>query len=175
MQIKQNLALWVAVAIPVVVMIAVAALIYWPQGNIEGPKHNFVYALRDYGDGYDYAVKGGALTREQIQDVSGPVKARPIAAGADKTRFFVHDVAANEGREIPFEEAAKFNLDSNLTAPDGYELKRGNSGGGVFPFFFDNSNYDKQYLVLKNYSGELNIKKTSDSSYQPFEFIGWVL
>lgn len=174
MKFNQNFTLWIALAIPFVVILIVAGIIYWPR-TITPPQHNFLYALRDYEDGFNYVVKEGKLEREQISFPGGKDVPRPITpASSGQTRFFVHSVTTNESREVSFTEAQAMSLNSDLTAPDGYELVRGGQGGGVFPFFFAEGDYESRYLAKGNATIQMSIKKPSDTNYQPFEFIGWI-
>jgi hypothetical protein len=168
MKFKENIALWLGLAIPVVMVLVVAVSIYWPQRGIQPPQHNFVYALRDYGDGYEYVVVDEKLVRREAPNTPKQFNEAP-------TRFFLHDVTSNTSQEMKFEEVQELKLDNSLVSADGYELKRGGQGGGVFPFFFDNSNYNEQYLVKGNHSVKLALKETQPPYYGNQMFLGWVV
>jgi hypothetical protein len=172
MNIPKNFVLWVTLAIPVLMILFVAGAIYLPHRGVEAPTHNFVYALRDYSDGYDYVVIEGKLVRREFPDSSRPASEKNVQA---PTRFFLHDVAANVSKEITLGEAQKLRLDNSVTSPDGYELKRGGQGGGIFPFFFSEGNYNKQYLVKANRAIELQLKEIGEPYYYNQVFLGWVM
>lgn len=174
MNFKKNVALWVGLAIPVLMVIFVAISIYWPQQGVEPPQHHFVYALRNYSDGYEYTVQNGQLVRDDVRDENVP---KPVPSGVANapTRFFLHDVGSNISQEVKFEDVQQMKLDNTVGAPDGYEIKRGGEGGGVFPFFFSEGNYDDQYLVKGNKAIKLNLQKINDPYYAPFQFIGWII
>ncbi|MBI3255739.1 MAG: hypothetical protein HYZ63_02100 [Candidatus Andersenbacteria bacterium] len=170
----KNVSLWIGLAIPVVMVLVVALSIYWPQRGIEAPVYDFVYALQNYSDGYVYSVVDGKLGRDATPDYGQP---KPVPAGVAHapTRFYIHDVQSNTSREVSFEEASTVKLDNVTTAPDGYELKRGGEGSGVFPFFFSEGNYNDQYLVKGNHSIKLDLKEIRDPYYSPFTFMAWVI
>lgn len=174
MNISKNMVLWVALAIPVFMILFVAAAIYIPQRGIEAPQYSFVYALRNYSDGYEYTVVDGNLTRREIAE-PGAIKPTPAETRFAPTRFFLYDVRNTTSRELAFEEVQTLSLDNNVTSPDGYEMKRGGEGGGVFPFFFSEGNYNKQYLVKGNRAIELELKQIGEPYYYNQSFIGWVI
>lgn len=175
MNMPKNVVLWVALAIPVLMVLFVAGSIYLPQRGVEAPKYDFIYTLRNYSDGYEYSVgASGKLVRDKLPDenVAKPI---PVGVASAPTRFFRYDVKTNTSRELKFEEVAALKLDNTSTAPDGYELRRGGQSGGVFPFIFSEGNYDDQFLVKGNHSLKLELKKITDPYYSPFQFMGWVL
>ncbi len=174
MNIPKNMVLWVALAIPVLMILFVAAAIYIPQRGITAPQYNFVYALRNYSDGYEYTVVDGKLTRREISDPN-TIKPTPAETRFAPTRFFLYDVTHSTSQELAFEEAQKLTLDNNVTSPDGYEMKRGGEGGGVFPFFFSEGNYNTQYLVKGNRAIKLELKEIGEPYYYNQSFFGWVI
>lgn len=171
----KNVVLWVALAIPVLMVLFVAGSIYIPQRGIEPPTHDFIYTLRNYSDGYEYSVGAdGKMVRDKLPQENFP-KTTPAGVANAPTRFFRHDVQTNTSEELAFEAVASLRLDNTNTSPDGYELRRGGQGGGVFPFIFSEGNYDDQFLVKGNRSIKLKLKKITDPYYSPFQFMGWII
>lgn len=176
MNLRENRAVLLALAIPVIMVIAVAVAIYIPRANVVPPQHNFLYVVNlsdPYGAGYYYTVQDGTLQQQKrSQPKSDSQKTAPIASG-ESTRLFLHNVTSNSSEEINFEEAQKFQLDSKLKSADGYEIQQG-SGGGVFPFFSDDS-YNNRYLVQGTYSIKLNLPQADRYGYYNFQLLGWVV
>lgn len=171
---QKNMVLWVALAIPVLMVLFVAGSIYLPMRNTEAPRYDFIYALRNYSDGYAYLVVDGSLVADVI-DREGAAKAVPPGVASAPTRFFRHVVAENTSQELALADVQKLKLDNTTTSPDGYALVRGGQGGGVFPFFLFEGNYGDQYLVKNTASFKMNIKEISEPYFAPTQLIGWVI
>ena len=171
---KKNLPLIVALAIPVLMILGLAAAIYLP-GLGKSPAYDFVY-ISGSGvqypsyQGYDYVVKDGHLVKAD----------RPVNNSllpfykdqADEQQLYFYDVKAGASRELSFEEASKLHLDPATQSPDGYEVSRGGYSGG-FLFFDGRSDYDHWYLRGHNRNRLLNLKLIG-SYYDNFKFLGWV-
>ena len=88
-----------------------------------------------------------------------------------EAKLFFHDVAQNQSREIFFEEAQQYTLDSSYRSPDEFEITTGKKGGLLF---FQGTDYSTRYIKGRNVSRKLNlILKSPD--YYGFRFIGWVI
>lgn len=171
MQPKRNISLIIGIAIPLIMIALVAASIYLPQLFAPPPKFNFLYVTDDdYYQGRQYAVENGRLTRREIK--------YPEHYTPGVSRLFVHDVSANQSKEVSFEEAQKLQLDAAIKAPDGYEVAYGNRDYGVFPLFFSGGgDYDAMYLKGHNASRKLNLQLPSDGRYyyrDRARFLGWL-
>jgi hypothetical protein len=191
-KIKQNIALTVGFAIPVIMMLVIAGVIYFPRwfNEVEPPQHDFIYAA---GDGviypaydriyayptkgvwpkYTYRIVGGKLTRQESGPVPPEYGQMPIVE--DEPKFFAYHVATHTSVPLTFEEAALYTLDQSAKSPDGYEVVRGNGSNGNFsPFFYDgNNDYDKEFIRKDYYAEELNLNLPSDW-YGEF-FVAWVI
>ncbi len=196
-KIKQNIALTVGFAIPVIMMLVIAGVIYFPRwfNEVAPPQHDFIYAA---GDGviypahggtyayptyayptkgawpkYTYRIAGGKLTRHESGPIPPEYGQMPIVE--DEPKFFVYHVATHTSEPITFEAAALYTLDQGAKSPDGYEVVRGNSSNGGFsPFFYDgNNDYDKKFIRKDYHAEELNLNLPSDW-YGEF-FVAWVI
>ena len=174
MNMSKNMVLWVALAIPVLMVLVVAGSIYLPMSGAEPPQYDFIYALRNYSDGYEYSVVDGRLVADVIHR-EGATKDVPAGVASAPTRFFRQDVAANTSQELSLADVQKLKIDNTIPSPDGYALKRGGQGGGVFPFFFFEGNYNDQYLVKGTASFKMDLKEISEPYFAPTQFIGWVI
>ena len=166
--IKKNITLVLGISIPILMILFVAGSIYLPGLFIQ-PKFNFFYVSDDYYyNQYQYSVQNEKLVRSEIQKPENKNYQPPR-----EVKLYVYDVAKNESREIPFEEAQNLNLDSNSTSPDGFEVAYGSRGDGFFPFFFySGTDYNTRYLKGHNVSKKLNLQ--SSGSYYNFRFLGWI-
>ena len=170
---KKNLPLLVALAIPVVMIIAVALAIYLP-GIGKHPKYNFLYMTGNGGYGYpgaEYMVSGGHLVRNDFSTLTPPRYPTPEFKNLpDNTRFYLYDIVKNSATEITFLDAQKYTLDPSNISPDGYVVERGNGGGG-FPFG-GGGDYNTWFIKGYNRSSKLNLKLTNQDYYN-FQFLGW--
>lgn len=90
-----------------------------------------------------------------------------------ETKIYFHDIKLNRSKEITFEEAQQFNLDSSNLSPDRYSVVRGSSSSGIFPFFFySGDDYNSVYLKGNNAARRLDINTTGN--YYGFTFLGWI-
>jgi hypothetical protein len=146
---KKDPALWIALALPIILIIGVALSIYIPRMGAH-PTHSFLY---EPGYNQVYTVTDSKLARryESINPTRG--------------QLYVYDPKTKENTPISEEDAKKLELNSNPTSPDGYHIERGRSGG-FFPFFYDG--YSRDYLV----SDKTSIEIKSVDTY--IQFLGWI-
>ena len=171
MNSKKNVSLIVGIAIPILMIVLVAISIYVPALFAPAPRINFLYVTGDdYYQGPQYFVENGTLAKREVKY---PNHYTPGIA-----RFFLHDVSANEDKELSFEETQKLKLDASAKSTDGYEVVYGNTEGGVFPLFFSNrTDYNAMYLKGHNTSKKLNLQSSDVSN--PYysrnrRFLGWI-
>ena len=174
---QKNISLWIGLAIPVLMIVFVAAAIYLPRIFAESPQYDFVYMLngysQPYGYGYDYAVRNGTLTRTPIVLPPEALASKPEVI--PESQFFVYDAQADTTKEISFDDAVKLKLDSSYESPDGFQVQQGNYSGEFFPFFGGGYN-DGIYLEGGGVSRKINVNVARDPyRYQNFQFLGWVI
>lgn len=194
-KLKQNIALTVGFAIPVIMVLVIAGVIYLPRwfNPVVSPQHDFIYAA---GDGvvypvidrmypypaypmkgvwpkYTYRIVNGTLTRQESGPVPPEYGQMPVVE--DEPKFFVYHIASHTSVPLTFDEAAMYTLDQSAKSPDGYEVVRGNTGNSGFsPFFYNgNNDYDKEFIRKDYYAEELNLNLPSDW-YGEF-FVAWIL
>src|SRR6185369_16505972 len=95
---KQKLPLYIALAVPVLMILIVAAMIYLP-GIGKKPGVNFLYMtgsyVYDYGYNVGYQVNSGHLVYSPP-----PVNnSYPTPPQAGEVHFYVYDVATNQAKE----------------------------------------------------------------------------
>lgn len=171
---KSNLPLIIGISIPVLMILFVTGSIYLPAllSNAR-PQYNFLYSI---GEGYpfsyntEYTVEKGKLTKQEIKEGSESV---PLRRG--HVKFFIHDVAKNQSRDVTFEEAQELELDSNIKSPDSFEIVHGSGAEGIFPFFFSSrEDYKTVYIKGHNISKKLEVQISRDSYDESFRFLGWI-
>jgi len=160
-------------AIPIVMILLVAASIYVP-GLFIHPKYSFLYVTgSDYYDGLQYAIQNGKL----IKSVEKPAPNQKPRV--DQSQLSIMDVPLNESKTISLDDAQKLKLDPSAQSPDGFEVLQGNQSRGVFPFFdFAETDYNTIYLRGHNASKKLNARVTSTGNYgnyYTFRFLGWIV
>jgi hypothetical protein len=171
---RKNIPLIVGLALPLLMIIAVAVSIYVPRLYAEKPATDFLYVIGDthfYGYGYSqYAVVNGRLEKQELPEELRQ-EAPPIPRG--DVRFFVHNTEHNASREITLEEAQALTLDSLQESPDGFSLVRGGQIGGVFPFFYNGQDTQDWYLRGRGVSYSMDVRR--GAGYDSLHFLGWIV
>ena len=171
MKIKDNISLIIGIAIPILMIILVAASIYLPAIFSSQPKFNFLYVTGDdYYKGKQYVVQSGKLVEREVKYQEHYPPRIP--------RLFIHHVATNESKEISFKKAQQLSLNPNLKSPDDWKVVYGNRDYGIFPLFFSGRrDYSSMYLKGHNTSKKLNLQSPPDNRYYYYHrvrFLGWI-
>ncbi len=174
-EFKKNWPVWLAIALPMVMIVFVAASVYLPRMWAPKPQYNFLYQSDErYGAAYEYSytvyVRNGRLTRQgtncgQDRDVQGKV-GQVVCV---EPRLYLYDVQTGESRAIELEEAQKLKLDDRTQSPDGFEVKTG--GGYSGPF--GGSSEMAAYLSGHMMSQKLNLGGLNE--VYAFQFLGWTV
>jgi hypothetical protein len=165
--LKRNGAVWLAVAIPVLVVVAVALSIYVPRLFVH-PTTDFVYVVDDThytGDsGADYRVVDGRI-----------VEAPTAPSGATtRGRLLRYDVKADRAQPLTLAQAQALTLDPAATSPDGFSVVyTDGSGGGLFSFGGDSGN---AAVYLDGRGVRLRLDLPVGRSYESngFHVVGWI-
>jgi len=186
MQKQANFPLYVAIAIPIIMMVLVAATIYLPSLFAAQPQYNFLYTVNDQGYTYPvrgtapyyvYEVQDGKVTRQQITPPNNPKELPNVPVAPDRgQKLYIYDVKKNASTSISFEEAQKLKLDNDATAPDGFVIQRGGQRENLFSVLFGGSDYNSMYLVKSGTGKKLSIGP-GNNQYNPydFNFLGWLI
>ncbi len=184
---SKNIALIVGLAIPVLMIVAVAGSIYIPQFFAPKPQYDFLYTNDSYGGPYGaqfYEVQNGKIVKNPPvlppQDPNAPpyinsatpqpYVAKPVPA--PESRLFRYDVKNDTNKEVTFEEAQNLTLTTDQKSPDGFEFRDGSRGGDFFPFG-GGYDYNTKYLTGHGISRKLNISG-NQYQYNPVRFLGWI-
>jgi hypothetical protein len=160
---KRDPVLIIGILIPVVMVILVSLSIYLPR-LFAKPEFSFIYTTgSSYDAKYSYTIESGKLVRTELENRYGT---RDV-----ENNIYMYDAKGKEVKQISFEDAQKLTLDSSSKSPDGFEVVRGNGGGGVFPFFFFDSS-GNQY-VLRGKGATINLNLPID--YYDLNFLGWII
>ena len=185
--IKKNFAIILAFVLPVALIVVIALSSYLPSLFLS-TDYNFVYAsFSDNNYSYRcsnylqsrYSVVNGKLVINSIDPVQDTDRDGVPDINENYTvRFFIHDTANNESREITSEEVQSLNLSGLLTSPDGVTVSSDyDRGGDFFPFFDGNSSYG-YYLTKGRSRTKLNLINTDKNGYYyqgNFRFMGWII
>lgn len=170
--IKKNVTLVLGIAIPILMILFVAASIYLPRLFIQ-PHFNFLYVSVDdkhCNNPLQYAVQNNKLVQVKVA-----LPKSCYYSGQDPSKLYLYDVAKNESREISFANAQNLNLDPTEKSPEGFQVVYGNRNEGFFSIFFGPStDYSTLYLTGHNVSKKLNLQLNGPSYYDNFRFLGWV-
>ena len=167
---KKNISLMFGIAIPIFMIILIAASICLPSLFAPAPQFNFLYVIEDnYGQNFQYGVENGMLVKHEVK--------YPEHYTPKDARLFIHSVLRNTDQEVSFEEVQKLKLDSRLKSPDGYEVVYGSREYGFFPFFFSGGyDYNAMYLKGHNTSRKLELQFSNNGRYyyRDRRFLGWI-
>lgn len=194
--IKENLALILGIALPVVMMAFFFVAATMPQVVTDPPKHDMVFTVNDHGQRgalpvtISFVVKNGVLNVQYVK-VDNP---NNYYYGHQKVYLF--EAKTQKVRELPFElpedldkvegtrtevfEPTKdMKLDTHTKSPDGYELSySGYSRSGlVGDIFWGGSRYSSAPLLT---NGEARIKLAAGDDrtyfyYHNVSLVGWVV
>ena len=172
---KQNLPLVFALAIPILMILGIAGVVYIPNLTSK-PQYNFLYMTGDgagysyYNSEYEYLVQDGHLKkyyRKSFPENSG------LYANKSEVQIYLYNMQTKQSKELNFEEASRFNLDTANLSPDGYQVVRGGGGADIL-FFGGRSDYNSWFLQGHNHSKKLDLKLSGNYYSSNFKFLGWV-
>lgn len=169
---SKDIALVAGLAIPVVMILFVAAAIYVPRlfSSVDPPQYDFLYMVGSpYGD-ERYVVVDGRL---EVHEVEPPGYTPP---GADWPRkLYIHHVATNSSERISLDDAEMLALDSTPRSPDGFEIVHGRKSEFFFPIV-SSTDYRTRYLQQDGWSRKLDLEIGSEPGYASmFVFLGWIV
>jgi hypothetical protein len=182
MQKPKNISLIAGIAIPLLMILFVAASIYIPA-LFRRPQYNFLYRT---GYGYSGAVLEAKDSRlicvpmSYDTSVSSPDSSVPELSIApapcsdkDVESLYLHNTLTNQSKSISFADAKALSLEPSRTSPDGYEVVDAyNLDSGLYmPFGLGPPaySYEAQYLRGFGPNQKLNL-----ASAGGFSFLGWV-
>lgn len=167
---KQNLPLIIGFALPILMIVFIAASVYIP-GLFSQPKYNFLYAENtSFYDDRLFTVNDSHLTYTPL-----PTSTNQQYAPAPIPQLYIHKITTNESKPVSLDEAKKLSLDPSSESPDGYMIQSGNYGGSSFPFGSYDRDYNTSYIVGHNVSKKLNVKTIGAHYYGQVNFIGWII
>jgi hypothetical protein len=161
---KKNLPLIIGLALPIIFIIIIAAVVYWPS-NFVNPKHNFVYLDQSYGSYLTDIV----VVEDKITTVSSGTS----DMYAKQPTIYLYDFSKNASYEITLEEAKQLSVTKGPASPDGYSIGRNNSHSGIFEIFGsyeDNSGY----FISSPDGAKRKLTGIQGEYYYELNVIGWV-
>ncbi len=173
---RNNIPLLVGIALPIIIIVAVAAFIFLPSISIK-PAHDFLYTNeRDqynynviFKNDYDVVDKKLVLKPRTLPTIE-PTYPRVIE---DAPRLYRYEVKTNTAHEIPFKDAALLSLVPGPSSPDGYTVEYRYGHDGIFELFGSN-NSNRGYFMTKGGAGKR--LKLNDTNYYSDEIklVGWI-
>lgn len=165
---KKHLPLFIALALPVIMVLFIAGAIYLPA-FFSHPTTDFIYTT-----GYDYC---GTQYFVQYQKIAKSENTCPnyYPKPPQEYKLFLHKTKEDVSAQITFEQAEGYTINENSTSPEGYKIEYGSQSGGFFPFFmYSGSDHNSIYLTNNGVSYKLNTVNTNGYSGQ-FKFLGWIV
>lgn len=184
MDFKRSAPLIIGLGLPVLFILAIPLVIYWPRFTTS-PRYDFVYRYQThyYFDCLDvnYSVKNAEVQRTEIRPTSTTSNCTVAESIAEQEKkyplvdqLYVYHVKTDTIEPIAFADAKKLKLDGNMIASDGYSVEHPDLYRSIFTDIFggNDRNYDRLYFV-KNGSAVRPLNVTL--SRYSFQFIGWIL
>ena len=178
---KKNLSFWIALALPVIMILFVAGSVYLPRLWAPIPQYGFLYTG---GEGIDVSSAGyrylpqvidGRLVRQDTgcekQLENQPRTAMGSELSCIDPILYHYDPVTRESRNITFEEAQGLRLDDRQQSADGFSVKQGGSGGGSL---FGIGSYSGANLYLTGHATSIRLELHGVQNAYEFRFIGWV-
>lgn len=195
---SQKISLWIGVAIPVLMILAITLAVYIPRIAVK-PTDDFIYTNYDryeYNRTVWYQVEDGKIVLKEkrlkdsyintydrydeytngVKDSGGEVIVPP--------QIYRYNAETDESVELTLEEARELTLQDSDKSQNGFEVRRGTNTDDFFPLYYDYNNRDDLYLIKGTYSKKINPiipEKSLSSSYyyndstRFFEVLGWVI
>jgi hypothetical protein len=145
MNIRKNFTLVIGIALPILMVIFVAASIYIPR-LLNHPKINFVYSVTDR---YAYP---------------------PSPQGI---KYYLYDVQSHRSESLSESTFHTFAFNPSTQSPDGYIVQSGDATG-AYSFFGSFTSFGTYYLVGHGASFKLNLSIPDNNYNYEYKFIGWV-
>ena len=184
---KKNAPLIFAIAVPIIMIAAVALSIYIPRLTTH-PNVKFLYTSSQnmYGYDYQYAVSDGKLVAHDncngnpscISTLETSLKNDPNKV--EYPQLYLYDATTDSSKTISQTEAMSLSLDSSIKSVDGYTVghtENYNGLVGMWIFGGPNSDYNSIYLKKGSFSRKLVLDSENNGSafyFGSFGFLGWV-
>ncbi|MEX0672648.1 MAG: hypothetical protein WDZ82_00395 [Candidatus Paceibacterota bacterium] len=172
--LKNNVALLIALTLPVILIVAIVFVVYVPRVFAPEPQYDLLYGVPYDGPrvmghcSFGYEVLDGVL--EQRITNSCDEGDEPEAL----YDLFVHRVADGENESISFDEARQLTLDENVEAPDGYSLVHNSNHRGIFELF-GTSGGRTWYLEHGVARRSIELDRSASPYYYNIQFYGWII
>lgn len=179
---KKNWSLIVGLSLPVIVMLALAAYVYWPQLTFKTPTQDFIYAMHSFGGNYTgaYEIKSGKIVYvcTKYDDVTFKQTTEECAPDSGD-KLYLYSFVKDAPQEITLTQANALTYNNNPMSRDGYTINQdygSYSGGGFSPLISPPRYNEANIVVSKGRSKNiLNIYTPRDFySSEVFNFLGWV-
>lgn len=186
MNTRNNIPLFVGLALPLLMILFVAGSIYLPRmGESVSPQYDFLYMTQGNANSpvpekYYYAVDNGKITRQEVawgQENYNPSFPKQTGRPIDTMALHIYDTKQDTIREISFEDAEKLALDPRMISSDGFEITQQHGNGGIFTDIFGgNRDYGAWYIAGHGAGSKLNLEnKVGEYYYGNFRFLGWII
>ncbi|MEK7185056.1 MAG: hypothetical protein AAB726_00320 [Patescibacteria group bacterium] len=177
---KKNIPLIIAIALPVVLILAVLGTVLVPKFTMS-PEYDFIYTDYYYQGGfyndfnYYYDMQDGFIVKKDIlPPPAGQEYLYRNRVPRDPSLYF-YDVKKDTSRKISYEEVRVLRLEPGPTSPDGFLIENIYSDNGIFDLFGSNSDRNGLFLVKNAYKKKLKIQNMDffyGNSHTPA--IGWI-
>jgi hypothetical protein len=184
--VKDNLALVVGIALPVLLVIVFGIATVIPKITVPDPQYDMIYTT----DNYDYSsqIKGTVHFDVKDNKLRATFRDNQNQSYRNIPRIYYFDVSKGsiremtldvpgdlkDGQELEIEEAENYKLSKESLSPDGYRYDNRYRGHGDF-FFMGGSGYSYGGSIRKESRAVKIPAHDGPRSYGSMRFMGWVL
>lgn len=182
--LKKNPALYIGLALPLLMLLLFAGYPFISSLVVEAPKYNFIYSTNSFQRNLKFSVNEGKLELEVYNQGNYPIEP-PFVYLVDvhsKKNTKVNFVLTNEENlQIPPLQHRKFivegvslkDLDTSYVSPDGYQfVSNYNDNVSLLPLFFGGGTRN---LISISKFGRIEKFQTPIEGYWGSQFVGWII
>jgi|GEM_PF-2165897 hypothetical protein len=174
---KKRIFLYIAILIPVAMILVTAFEVYFHQVSLN-PKYNFLYILSksEYGAGCWLKAKSQFYPETSTDKKETP---QPDTDACKTTQFYIYDFSKNTSTAITQDEAKQLKLSPayQTVSPDGFDISYYCTSSEVLDWPLINVNNLDVCVKKNDYTKRLHLRHytTGVNGYYNFYFISWIL
>lgn len=177
---------YIAIILPTIFIVGLIGVVFLPQLFTEKPKYDFIYKVSDRNQlnyGYSFSVLNGKIAKQYnpppaytAKDLTSEQLAQYEKSAGYIEKLYLYNVTTDISKQISFEEAEQYVVNSDLVSPDGFALEGANGDGGIITGMFGGSrNYNTLYLKKGFYSKEAKLQTSVYYYGNQNVLLGWVI
>jgi hypothetical protein len=170
MKMSKEWSLWLALSLPVLMVVAIIGSIVVPKHFAPQPMVDFVYMSPVNNTLLSVHINNsGKLFKENTPDDATLKDYQRGLSNDMKPHLYYYDSKTRQSKEVSFEEVEKLRLDDRKQSSDGFTVVQGSFHEGPF-----GGGSQGQSMFLKGHWVSESIDLKGVNNVYDFQFIGWV-